>query len=314
LSQKNISILAYSIAIATIVGQLAAFLPNPFENAHDFGRLRGYLSVLWIDVFNSALFYIRIGEGQYFNILVMLDGLLMLTGALLYTTSQGRRIGLLRFMFAIVFVNGVTGFFEGVVLSESSIVFRILSALIWPAYSYGSFLALRALNNTMKIETETNETYGVPMLVDASKGKRFLNLLVDNSMQVLLFSSFMPLYNFTRYLESISSDQIAMTVFYLITRLVYYPFFESVFGATPGKFLTRTTVVDFNTDEQPTFISIVGRTLARFIPFDAFSFAGARGWHDKFSNTRVVNQVTIVPEVAPISGYENVIDQGLTVQ
>jgi uncharacterized RDD family membrane protein YckC len=309
-SQKNISLLAYGIAIATIVGQLSAFAPNPFGDVYDFARLRGYLSVLWLDIFNSSLFYIRIdSSGQHLNILVVLDGILMLIAALLYTGSNGRRVALLRFMFAIVFVNGITGFFEGVVLSGSSIFFRIMSAFVWPAYAYGAFLALKSLTGTLQIETAPDETYGVQMPVEAPKYKRFLNLFIDNIMQVLLFSSFMPLYSFIQRLESQSSESISMTVFFLITRLVYYPFFETVFGATPGKFLTGTKVVDFSTNEQPEFISIVGRTLSRFIPFDALSFGGARGWHDKLSNTSVVNHVTTVPQVVPVEGYENVIDR-----
>ncbi|CAN0592803.1 unnamed protein product, partial [Laminaria digitata] len=35
---------------------------------------------------------------------------------------------------------------------------------------------------------------------------------------------------------------------------------------------------------------LLGRTAARFVPFEAFSFLGgdATGWHDRWSNTRVV--------------------------
>ena len=40
----------------------------------------------------------------------------------------------------------------------------------------------------------------------------------------------------------------------------------------------------------PRFPQILGRSLARLIPFEAFSFFGALGvgWHDSFSNTRVI--------------------------
>jgi len=53
---------------------------------------------------------------------------------------------------------------------------------------------------------------------------------------------------------------------------------------------------------QPGVSSILRRSLSRLVPFDAFSFLGnyARGWHDKWSNTWVIDekkQAFIAPEV-----------------
>lgn len=70
-------------------------------------------------------------------------------------------------------------------------------------------------------------------------------------------------------------------------RLIYYPFFETIFGTTPGKIFTETRVITAN-GNKPTFINILGRTFARFIPFEPFSFFGKLGWHDGLSNTQVV--------------------------
>ena len=39
---------------------------------------------------------------------------------------------------------------------------------------------------------------------------------------------------------------------------------------------------------KPRFGQVIGRTLCRFVPFEAFSFFGERGWHDKIPKTRVV--------------------------
>ncbi|MCB0630326.1 MAG: RDD family protein [Saprospiraceae bacterium] len=69
----------------------------------------------------------------------------------------------------------------------------------------------------------------------------------------------------------------------------YWIGFEYAFGKTPAKFLTKTRVVDAN-GNKPSFGAIVGRTFARLIPFEPFSFLGSRpvGWHDSLSGTRVV--------------------------
>ena len=67
----------------------------------------------------------------------------------------------------------------------------------------------------------------------------------------------------------------------------YYCFFEGIWGRTPGKFLIGTKVVDEEGD-PPSFGQIVGRSACRLIPFEPFSFFGARGWHDSISHTYVV--------------------------
>jgi len=74
--------------------------------------------------------------------------------------------------------------------------------------------------------------------------------------------------------------------------MIYYLFFEGFFQATPVKFLTGTRVVHSETLEKPRFSQIAGRSLARHIPFDAFSFLGTTGWHDSASNTSVVEENT----------------------
>jgi len=71
--------------------------------------------------------------------------------------------------------------------------------------------------------------------------------------------------------------------------LLYYIPLEAAFGRTLGKLITGTKVVN-EAGGTPTFGQIVGRTLCRFIPFEAFSFLSqeARGWHDSIPKTYVV--------------------------
>ena len=76
--------------------------------------------------------------------------------------------------------------------------------------------------------------------------------------------------------------------FGLVSMFTYYVFFEGIWGRTPGKLVCGTIVV---TPEgtKPTIGRIALRTVCRFIPFEAFSFFGERGWHDSISDTHVVS-------------------------
>ncbi|MBZ4036204.1 RDD family protein [Flavobacterium sp. 17A] len=78
---------------------------------------------------------------------------------------------------------------------------------------------------------------------------------------------------------------------YLSFAVIYYLFFESLFGRTIGKIITGSIVVDEN-GIKPSFKIICLRTLCRLIPFEAFSFLSksARFWHDSFSKTYVVEK------------------------
>ena len=72
--------------------------------------------------------------------------------------------------------------------------------------------------------------------------------------------------------------------------MLYFIITEGVYQKSVGKFITGTKVVTA-TGGRPTFGQIVGRTFARFIPFEAFSFlSGSKpvGWHDSLSGTRVI--------------------------
>lgn len=74
--------------------------------------------------------------------------------------------------------------------------------------------------------------------------------------------------------------------------LAYYILMEGVFGLTIGKLITGTRVVD-ERGGPPSVRQAVLRSLARLLPFEAFSVllsqdGAARGWHDTLPRTRVV--------------------------
>lgn len=71
--------------------------------------------------------------------------------------------------------------------------------------------------------------------------------------------------------------------------LFYYLFFEGLFGWTPGKFATGTRVISMRDGQAATVKQVIGRSFARFVPFEPLSFLGQNGgWHDTWSDTAVI--------------------------
>lgn len=122
----------------------------------------------------------------------------------------------------------------------------------------------------------------------ASKGKRFGTLLVDYAgcyaSSFLIGVTVAVLFGREgiRFLESLPQLLIGVVVVF-----AYYFLFEFVWGRTPGKFALGTLVVNEH-GGKPTVGQLIGRTASRFIPFEAVTFFGEAGAHDRLSGTRVV--------------------------
>ena len=122
----------------------------------------------------------------------------------------------------------------------------------------------------------------------AGKGRRFATLLLDyvgfyalGAVVGVLLVAIMGQRALAFYATGWS------TLLGLCIVIAYYLFFEGLWGRTPGKMILGTVVTDLK-GHRPTFGSIVKRTLARCVPFEAFTFFGENGFHDKASRTRVV--------------------------
>jgi uncharacterized RDD family membrane protein YckC len=123
----------------------------------------------------------------------------------------------------------------------------------------------------------------------AGSGKRFLNLLIDAVAYYLLAAIAGVILALTGNL-SVATGPLSSNVIAFFIILLYYIVMEATTGATLGKLLTKTRVVT-EQGEKPSFGQIVGRSFARLIPFDAFSFLGGNpGWHDNLSATFVVKK------------------------
>lgn len=114
--------------------------------------------------------------------------------------------------------------------------------------------------------------------LEASVRKRFFNNLIDSGLIISLTILLIILTG---------NEMIYLLMPFLF--FLYYLIFESVSGATLGKIITGTRVVNC-LGEKPHFLTIFARTFYRFIPFDAFTFATpGGGWHDNFSHTFVIS-------------------------
>ena len=133
----------------------------------------------------------------------------------------------------------------------------------------------------------------------ASKGKRFLNYLIDLGFFYALFillgvllyiiaeiTGSEGLYDFLIELENV--NPIIDRLLTAVLLVIYYTILESLSQKTIGKLITRTKVVLEN-GERPPFEVFVKRSLCRIIPFDPISFLGKNGWHDSISKTYVVD-------------------------
>ncbi len=136
----------------------------------------------------------------------------------------------------------------------------------------------------------------------ATQGKRFLNLIIDNIIiQVLSTMAGFVIGILYAVIQIARTGAVAeddggqlQLVGFLVGLMVavgYFVFTEALFQRTLAKFITGTMVVNAD-GGRPSFGQIVGRSFARLIPFEAFSFLGSRnpvGWHDSMSGTRVIS-------------------------
>lgn len=132
----------------------------------------------------------------------------------------------------------------------------------------------------------------------ASKEKRFANFIIDMIVRFIvtfLIGVLIAMYaqisgneELLYALENIST--LADYAISYVFLLIYYMIFESITGRTIGKYFTNTKVLMID-GSKPEADKILYRSLSRIVPFEGFSFLGneAKGWHDTWSDTVVVD-------------------------
>ncbi|ROI01592.1 MULTISPECIES: RDD family protein [unclassified Chryseobacterium] len=134
----------------------------------------------------------------------------------------------------------------------------------------------------------------------ASSGIRFINYVLDRIfIQIIFYMTFFMLgmlytiiYGEVIDGKAIDNDQVAtfyIFIFYLVLSFLYFFFMEYYLGRTLAKYITGTEVVSID-GAKPGIQQIISRTFIRAVPFNSLSFLGQNGWHDSWSETRVINR------------------------
>ena len=147
----------------------------------------------------------------------------------------------------------------------------------------------------MSNKTSVFNEDGSLKIVDVSKWKRFFNYVIDTVIIIILLRiiGFLGVVIASKlsaefqeaYIKIISGHPYLVI---LLSYSIYYIGCEVITGRTLGKYITGTKVVN-ELGEKASFKQILGRTICRFIPFEAFSFLGeaGRGFHDSIPETYV---------------------------
>ncbi|KYH04015.1 MULTISPECIES: RDD family protein [Chryseobacterium] len=150
----------------------------------------------------------------------------------------------------------------------------------------------------------------------AEKLTRFANFIID---RVVISVFFLALGFIASLLYSLANIDFLINIVYkmsemnrfldiLITSLIYfmYTFLIEYFtkGRSIGKYITGTKVICIDGTE-PTFNDYLIRNISRIVPFDTLSFFGENGWHDKWSETRVINMKNYQAEIQAKSEIED---------
>lgn len=134
----------------------------------------------------------------------------------------------------------------------------------------------------------------------ASARQRLLNRLVDlTSFYALVFmvgmvASLVGSREFISNIENLNPllDQLLSMLMYGM----YVGVVEGIFrGKTLGKLITRTRAVT-DAGDPISFTTGFLRGLSQAIPFEALSAFGAYPWHDRWTDTRVVTEASLVKE------------------
>jgi len=123
-------------------------------------------------------------------------------------------------------------------------------------------------------------------------GTRTINFVVDTIIISLLTALVYRAWEFRAYYYHeyflVSDNFYALWLFFALTLFIYYIFFESIFGRTPGKWLSFSKVVN-KKGNKPSFFQVVLRSVVRLTVIDCFFIPFLdKTLHDYLSKTNVV--------------------------
>lgn len=296
LFMKKITLLIILVSLCGILSYVVPQLPMYFWRIYDL-----------LKPFSVDFLTLNISNGNNVQINFTLN-ILLLIGALLFQFTRGKEMRLIRFLFSIIFASKIieiiTSFiFLCLSIGDAEAYFSwwtfLLSSIINIGWIYLSYRILLDLNKSRELDIQrakykeaVSESY-----IAASSTQRIFHLFIDLLVTILIFSNLFKLLIKTdalrSVLESIASvlgERGLILLIFVIFRVIYYVFFETIFQYSPAKFLSETKVIK-NEEDTLTLKTAIYRTIYRFIPFEALSFIfNHTGWHDKWSDTSVIRE------------------------
>jgi uncharacterized RDD family membrane protein YckC len=147
--------------------------------------------------------------------------------------------------------------------------------------------------------------YDLQVYHAAGNWRRFFNFLIDRAAVVACVFLFgvllgvLQIFGFDGPIEWYEGiGPLGDYAFGYLATALYYAIMEGSLGLTLGKLATGTRVVDHR-GLKPGWGTIWGRSLARLVPFEPFSFLGGHGWHDAWSDTLVIDIRNRQPRLSP---------------
>lgn len=239
---------------------------------------------------------------NYFNLVFYVT---LFLGGILYLISKGKETRIIRFSFAVLLLSKVLIFLfiipnnlmhfdqiKDFPYKWIQIFYFFLNHGVW---AYLSYYVLTTLTKERELEmwSDAKKAISPIGLVDTPRAQRLTHVILD-SILCLLISAFFVFNSIDKSvlagIQSIAGERVAVYVLFFICSLIYYIFFEVVFGATPAKFLTESRVVTLE-GKKISLKQGTLRTLYRHVPFANLSFLfGPDGAHDYWSKTLVVKE------------------------
>jgi uncharacterized RDD family membrane protein YckC len=265
------------------------------------------------------------------NLLDLTFYVALLIGIILYALSKGLETRLIRFSFAIILLAKFLGVLEvitmlilafGHISEQNQWLFwglTLTNHIIWGCLAYYVLRSL-SVNRVLDSVDDGMEPEKVRGYAPSSKLQRLTHFILDSLLCVVISANLWShgvLYvrgDINTMMHQLIM-MMALNIVLSIAMIMYYLFFEVLFGATPAKFLTETRVLS-REGRKPGLRTIFLRTAARFVPFEFFSYLGrGDGWHDRWPGTMVVQEkrtgvpagwyLLIIPLLAliPWAGY-----------
>jgi hypothetical protein len=130
----------------------------------------------------------------------------------------------------------------------------------------------------MKLTTEKNKNASL-----SNSDSRTENFIIDFWLSSVLATIFILLIE--------KNIWISIVIYYSI-RFLYYFSFEYFYQRTPGKFETRTMVIN-NNGKKPSAIQLIKRNLSRFFSLVSFVSDSEKTIHDEISKTSVIKNINL---------------------